>query len=280
MGQAAVLANPASVELPDPADVATGGAAAGTTDPAGAGASADDLLSKLAGEEVERLLAESDAPAPLPPAVDPPAPSAAATGAPGETATGDASPAVIPPAAAHAGTTQDPAPPPATPATGVEAAQAPAGESAVQAELDTLFTELTSKAAGSDPPQAPAASDPLSAGEVTDSPLPETTDISALEAELHKTLAAAPAVAPTSPASPPPSGTDVPATTRTVDPPDTPLDAPPSILIRALQTPLEWINAPLAGVSPALRETLGKVAIITAFNAVVVIAYVVFFRGG
>jgi hypothetical protein len=42
--------------------------------------------------------------------------------------------------------------------------------------------------------------------------------------------------------------------------------------------PLEWINAPLEACSPAVREFLGKAAIITLVNAAAVLLYVLLFR--
>jgi len=42
--------------------------------------------------------------------------------------------------------------------------------------------------------------------------------------------------------------------------------------------PLEWINAPLASAPEALRQVLGKAAIITLLNAIAVIMYVIVFR--
>jgi hypothetical protein len=41
---------------------------------------------------------------------------------------------------------------------------------------------------------------------------------------------------------------------------------------------LEWMNAPLAGVSAGMREVMGKIAIITTLNAIGVVVYVLFFR--
>ena len=41
---------------------------------------------------------------------------------------------------------------------------------------------------------------------------------------------------------------------------------------------LEWMNAPLAGVSAGMREVMGKIAIITTLNAIGVFVYVLFFR--
>ena len=42
--------------------------------------------------------------------------------------------------------------------------------------------------------------------------------------------------------------------------------------------PLEWLNAPLASCPEGLRETLGKVAIVTLVNAIAVLAYVLLVR--
>jgi hypothetical protein len=41
---------------------------------------------------------------------------------------------------------------------------------------------------------------------------------------------------------------------------------------------LEWMNAPLAGVSAGMREVMGKIAIITTLNAIGVFVYVLLFR--
>lgn len=51
-------------------------------------------------------------------------------------------------------------------------------------------------------------------------------------------------------------------------------DAPLPLLVRVLQ----WLNAPLAGLSDTLREALGKIAVITTLNAVAVLVYVLIFR--
>lgn len=42
--------------------------------------------------------------------------------------------------------------------------------------------------------------------------------------------------------------------------------------------PLAWINAPLVKVSPSTRQVMGKLGILTMVNALAVLAYVVFFR--
>jgi hypothetical protein len=42
--------------------------------------------------------------------------------------------------------------------------------------------------------------------------------------------------------------------------------------------PLEWVNAPLSACSDTVRESLGKVAIMTLINALAILLYVVFLR--
>jgi hypothetical protein len=42
--------------------------------------------------------------------------------------------------------------------------------------------------------------------------------------------------------------------------------------------PLQWINAPLMPFPAAVREAIGKIAILTLFNAIAVILYVLIFR--
>jgi hypothetical protein len=56
--------------------------------------------------------------------------------------------------------------------------------------------------------------------------------------------------------------------------------APPEKIDRVpmLVRVLEWINAPLAGFSDNVRSAIGKVAIITTFNAIGVFVYVMLFR--
>jgi len=55
-----------------------------------------------------------------------------------------------------------------------------------------------------------------------------------------------------------------------------PDDKPNRFLI--LLRPLEWLNAPLNACSDALREALGKVAIMTLINALAILLYVIFLR--
>ena len=49
---------------------------------------------------------------------------------------------------------------------------------------------------------------------------------------------------------------------------------PTPLLVRVL----EWINVPLLGWPDAVREAMGKVAILTLLNAVAVLLYVLWLR--
>jgi hypothetical protein len=41
---------------------------------------------------------------------------------------------------------------------------------------------------------------------------------------------------------------------------------------------LEWFNAPLSSLPDHVREALGKVALVTTFNSIAVLLYVMVFR--
>jgi hypothetical protein len=51
-----------------------------------------------------------------------------------------------------------------------------------------------------------------------------------------------------------------------------------SLNLSFLVRPLEWLNAPLAACSDTVRQTLGKVAIMTLINALAILLYVLFLR--
>ena len=68
--------------------------------------------------------------------------------------------------------------------------------------------------------------------------------------------------------------------TAVIDEDEVDLDAAPD---EEFQTPLlvrllEWMNAPLSGLSDQAREAVGKVALVTTLNAVAVLTYVLLFR--
>ena len=287
MGQAAT----AGLELlPDPTTepLVADAAAPATGNPA----NADDLLSKLAGDEIDRLLSDADQPAPI---------AASPVAAPVATAPANIDPPVTapvdPPAPVAEAPTIDAPTGPASSA--AQVLQAPpvategVAEQAVQAELNTLFAELTGKneaAAGSAPADSPAAPSPPIAGDddeppptppEPDSSVPDVVedaasigpstelsgDLSALEAELRETMASPDPVVGSAPPA-----VEIEALVAEAPP-------PPGRLASVLLKPLEWLNAPLAHLNPEVRETVGKIAIVTAFNAAVVLVYVLAFRG-
>lgn len=292
----------ATVELPEPA----------TTDAANAG-SADDLLSQMAGEEIDRLLADADkelaagesAPVASATATEPSVDAGASlVTAPTPAVTAEV--AKVESAAASLSATEVVAPI-AAPA---PAAAAPAKEASpeelAQAQLDALFNELS----GGKPAEDTLAS------------ATENEGIAATQEDVDALLnAAANTVIPTEPAPPAsPAASVVPPTATLAPPTDAQkaetLDAqlvqtlndvapspvaPPAPVKKAEEaTPhdqplpssppekehgdpiylklLEMINAPLDS-RPVLRDWIGKIGIVTAFNGFVILIYVFFFRG-
>jgi hypothetical protein len=226
-------------------------------------ANTDELLSQLAGNEIDRLLAEADAkPAPAELSrtnVDVAIPQAAAASseeaalskqiddifvelekgqAKPETTKADVAPAE--PAKTEAGKTE------------------PLTEGAERAAL--------LEAAGFNPTSAPADAD----GDSQD-PVHESGPVGDERSEVLRAAGFQPA--------------DKPAIAETPVPPfamgkaDDPLaDVEEMESLPSYLKPLVWMNAPLASASPAVRQVLGKVGILTFVNALVVLAYVVFFR--
>jgi hypothetical protein len=216
MGQAAV-------ELPDPL----------TNTPAPA-TSADDLLSQLAGEEIDRLLKEAeveDAPTPAPgeqaaPRVDPaPRAQPSVSSETKETVDvfspdGEVRQAAVPTVAAAQ-------PPPAP-------TQPPASD-----QVDKL-------ASTESPAPAASVAQPEEAGTST----AERTALDGVAEILEAQARADDACAEAS------------------------TDQGLPIYLK----PLQWLNAPLSLFPSSVRETIGKVAILTLFNAIAVIVYVLVFR--
>jgi hypothetical protein len=257
-----------AVNLPDP-----------TQTPArGAVSNADDLLSQLAGEELDRLLSEAEsAPA-----------DASGFELPDEQArdAGEASldelfnelddkelptlaeddtppPAPPPPFSKAPIAEVTPVAPPAKPLQAAAATAAPlsaADDLAAEMEADerahaaalrrmkgagaeeaTAAPARTAQPAMGVESAAPAVADAHEAADAIDQPVTIDPDVAALADNPPEFEPAAP---------------------------------PPPFLVRLL----EWINAPLAGVSVGMREAMGKIAIITTINAIGVFVYVLFFR--
>jgi hypothetical protein len=256
----------------------------------GKGPSADDLLAQLAGEEIDRLLAEADVERP------PYSPAQAATSSAIHIATA--------PAESHSNLNQMTAPPGAVvlaapsagdPHTVAEMVSEPRAQSEpelvskptpiaetdveeldarIAQELDTLFTELNSDSPPPPPPEKPQAQAPIVAKAAASAAAP----------------AMAAPVAPAAPAAP-------------LDPLEVTAELQRQVLgqtlmaalggplegtsepaekvnrLEILLRPLEWLNKPLSACSDAVREALGKVAIMTLINALAILVYVLFLRG-
>jgi hypothetical protein len=267
------------VDLPDPLQAQGAG---------GIPQNADDLLAQLASEEVDRLLSEADE-APLGSTefstADAAAPDAA-TIAPdeGEASLNELFNALdddqIPTLA------EDVPPPPSAP-------QVVAAPSAAAPTHTPGLTEMRQQA---DAPVPDAASPvPASAADALAAEMEEDERAHAAALRRMKqgetaapppTPDASPAPPPASeaPAAPAPAATapdqaaSPPATTITIDPQALEDSGPAEPGVPLLVCVLEWINAPLDGLSERVRGAIGKVALVTTFNAVGVLLYVLFFR--
>jgi hypothetical protein len=206
MGQAAV-------ELPDPLQAA----------PESPKTSTDELLSQLAGEEIDRLLAEVDAGAP-------------------RDARAAASPIDVSPPLRPELEKEQEGVAPAAPEGVAEPAAPSSKDETVTAELDALFSAAVEKDKADEEAAAAAAA---IAAEQT----------SAAERAGLSTVAAM-----------------APAPEAAVEDDNAPLP----LYLR----PLEWLNAPLMIFPPAVRDLVGKVAIVTLINAVAILAYVLIVRRG
>jgi hypothetical protein len=247
MGQAAV-------DLPDPLEppavndeAHASPTATAAPPPPSPMAGADDLLAQLAGEEIDRLLAEADSDARREPT------------APGSTS---ASPTARADEAARVSEALDAAAP--TPAT--VAAAAPEAPSEGVRMSDVLNAAAATATPAVDP--APALGSSLDTAEQElaslasgqAAPAPVATTI----AELHTTADESAALLDDSAVS-----VNLAQVAREVGD-----DGNAPALVRML----EWVNAPFASLPDGARDTIGKIAILTLFNSVAVLAYVLLFR--
>ena len=206
MGQAAV-------DLPDPLNPPLPAAeSAGNT---------DDLLAQMAGEEIDRLLAEQEDE----PAVKPAAPRTAVAPAPGSQA-------------GPVGASDQTKASEAAALNGFLGGIAPGSD----ARPDPVAT-----LAGSAQPPAQTASDSKSTAELLDEELEADKARAALNSSTFQKK--------------PDAGTRGRA-------------APVPLLLRVLA----WVSAPLDACPDHVREAIGKIAIITAVNALAVLFYVLFIR--
>jgi hypothetical protein len=255
----------ATLDLPDPT---LAGVNAGPISPE-ALASADDILSQLAGDDIDRLLAEADTE--RPPAAAAPAPALA----PAAPLPADPTPvpaAVVAPPITDAQKTSDASTADAVTAAAIDAVLAPAVESAVQAvEKQAEPLEATEATAPADP---------------AETALPQPT-FEPVDQKLLDEAAAQVASIMDVPASTPEVVT---APSAVADSAEREALSEPLILpeeggglsrwLWPLVKILELINAPMNFFSDEVREGMGKVALVTTFNAAAVLVYVMVFRRG
>lgn len=227
---------------------------------------ADDLLSQLAGDEIDRLLAEGDVEAPQVEAADPvpvdPVPSPTLVDEP------------ITPELNSSGA--DEILDSVTPETVTPEPSTPEIKAQLSNELDQLLDTINNPDASPLPQLATPAEnldqDLTASAEQLLASCAESTITAAIPAaDAHSTPEN------TNPSPPQESGnSDEMAATAalldSIEPSNPP--APLPIWLR----PLEWLNAPAAGFSDTTRSMLGKVALVTLFNAIVVLLYVLLFR--
>jgi hypothetical protein len=290
----------ATVDLPDPMDVSADTGSAGT----------DDLLAQLAGEEIDRLIAESDNDSTPATAADRAPRAVTPANANGQAdkpkerrpqAKAPSNPAISP--AVGQVPADAPKAPPALAAQDAPAEAAP--EVDLGAGIDALFSQLklddpvveSAAVTASSVEQrasAPAPVSPKSSAQPVAKPVIEMDEADILAAnivadEAMHAISSAPAVAPDS-AEPAMAEADLadleaaaeknelsaPILHEESDRDETQshADRPASFLVRLL----ELFNAPMSACPESVRESVGKIAVITLVNAVAVLAYVLIFR--
>jgi hypothetical protein len=272
-----------SIDLPDPLESAS--------QPLG---NADDLLAQLAGEEVDRLLAEADAEGkrrPKPGEARRTSDAAAEPQPAAEHAIQDQLDALFTEIASDQPNAESPiasaplAPAPSTPApvtsTPAVAPIAPMPFGPITSKLpdDVDANEVMAAILGDVGPLAPAPAlpPPVEQAAFPNTPRPapvQTNMLSApvaapTSAELATTTAERDALALSDPADELPGPGELQALAGPIEE-DRPLPA--------YLKPLEWMNAPLEMLPPTLRDVLGQVAILTLVNAIAVLIYVFVFR--
>ena len=226
----------AALDLPDPLQAP----------PEGAKTSTDELLAQLAGDEIDRLLAEADA-------AQPPNSRAPFHVAP-PTTPGISEESYVAPEAALRAAPVDPEPQPReSPSPSPTAAD-------VSAEMDALFSAAVARDDAAD----------AAGGAVADDAAASAVTGAAAEAELETTAAERAGLqarlAPSNADAMPPEA----APEADAD------DAPLPLYLR----PLEWLNAPLALLPESVRDLVGKIAILTLLNAAAILTYVLVVRRG
>lgn len=284
----------AAVDLPDPLE--------NSQQDVGGSADADDLLSQMADDEIQRLLAEAEVqrvgsepaavpdPAPPPP-MEVPEPAAVATAAPEPAAAPavvatEAPPDTVPTAAqtleqideatarqldslfdelqaAEAAAPVEVADRPvSTEPPPAPPAEPEVNDPEVSRQLDDLFSQLT---ASNDKPQEPAAPPAPEPAPLAQQPAPAAAPATVAE-ELEEQVSAQVLAASKLLAGPMPEETQA-----------QPAASAPSRFAWLVHV-LEVLSSPLNHLPDTFRETLGKVAIVTLINAVAILLYILLFR--
>lgn len=224
----------ATVELPDPLQQDNAAAPSG---------SADDLLAQLAGEEIDRILADTEQPAT--------------------------------PQAAAAPVTSEPT---ADTASGSATADA---QQTIGGQLDALFHTLNEPTAEEESQAPEPATDQTPAeldAELADQakqvvpgePAAEETPAPVVPVESTSAKAANPAPAAAIPSTEAEESKDSAAINE--------LLKEDSAQVPLVLKPLVWLNAPFASLSSGARNSAGWIAIVTMLNAVAILIYVLVFR--
>lgn len=235
-----------TIDLPDPLDAASplnGASLDGDSGGGTSSADADDILSQLAGDEIDRLLAEADV---------------------------------------EKGPGESPVPGELTTDLALAPTKGPV-ETSISDETDASDEELSVEpgvldAVLDNASSNPAASSPFAIA--ADAPPIDATALStAAQVNSANALVALPdasqmAVAFSAPVEDA-AATSIDTTRGLPSEEDWPYDERPlPIFLR----PLAWLNAPFDALPDTAREVLGKVAILTIFNAIAVLVYVLVFR--
>lgn len=245
-----------SVVLPDPIE----SPAAAPVAPA----EADDLLSQMAGEQIDRMLAEADVQRNPPEAGSGPSggPTTVSTSGGSSTFQGSVPIGADEPSGASADAAASAASPAPSETSDGNSAEASSSSQTAQLsdQLDELFATM---------------SEDHSAGTA------ETAEQDAGSASSAAERAALNGSASTAPPTEKPAGGESPAeapvesdeSAANTDAIDA-ADAAVPIYLRVLQ----WLNAPMATCPQRVREAIGKIAILTLVNAMAVIFYILIFR--
>jgi hypothetical protein len=252
----------ATLDLPDPT---LSGINAGPISPE-ALASADDLLSQLAGDDIDRLLAEADTE--RPPVAAAPPPGAAVV-------------APVDPTPVPADVVAEPTPE-AAKTSEASTSDASTADAVTAAAIEAVLAPALEPAAKPIEEQTPPAEPAGPAEAAMAQPTFEPVDQKLLDEAAAQVASIMDVPAPTTEAIAAPSAVADSAEREALS---EPLILPEekgglSRWLWPLVKILELINAPMNFFSDEVREAMGKIALVTTFNAAAVLVYVIVFRRG